>query len=273
MAAARLDQPFEPHPEKLIVDQVLLKQIEQLPPMVRARELLLSDMRGSATTEWAFGFAQLEEPARTQAVHLAASWGWYDQAISTASQQRVFNDYMLLYPRPYDSEVLTAAKLTRLPPQLIYGVMRQESLYRRDAMSNAGARGLLQMMPDTARRTARKWNRPRPSPDDLFIPLVNVPLGAANLRTLIDRFGGQTLVALAGYNAGPNAATRWLPGESLDADIWVENIPYNETRTYVQRILWHNIVFSWLESGKAQKVDAWLARIAPVSETAVLGLE
>jgi soluble lytic murein transglycosylase len=150
--------------------------------------------------------------------------------------------------------------------------MRQESLYRRDAMSSAGARGLLQMLPETARRTAGKWNRPKPTADDLFNPVVNVPLGAANLRSLVDRFGGQTLVAIAGYNAGPNAAARWMPSESLDPDIWIENIPYNETRNYVQRILWHNVVFSWLKKGEPQKVDSWLARIAPLSEAAVLGL-
>lgn len=272
MSAARLDRPLAPHPEKLPLDQAQVERMEQLPPMVRARELMLSDMRSQANSEWAFGFDQLMEPARAQAIHLAARWGWYDQAIATASQQRVFNDYELLYPQPYDTEVLSAAKLTGLKPQLIYSVMRQESLFRRDAMSSAGARGLLQMLPETARRTASLWKRPRPSADDLFNPVINVPLGAANLRTLVDRFGGQTLVALAGYNAGPNAAARWMPPESLDPDIWVENIPYNETRSYVQRILWHNVVFSWLKTGEPQKVDGWLARIAPLSDAAMLGL-
>ncbi|MET0534551.1 MAG: transglycosylase SLT domain-containing protein [Steroidobacter sp.] len=272
MSAARLDQPVAPHPEKLVLDQTQVARMEEMPSMVRARELLMSDMRGPAGSEWNFGFEQLTPEARTQAIHMAARWGWYEQAIATASLQRVFNDYELLYPQPYDAEVLSAAKLTGLSPQLIYSVMRQESLYRRDATSSAGARGLLQMLPETARRTASKWNRTRPSADDLFNPVVNVPLGAANLRSLADRFGGQTLVALAGYNAGPNAAARWMPTESLDPDVWVENIPYNETRTYVQRILWHNVVFSWLKKGEPQKVDAWLARIAPLSEAAVLGL-
>lgn len=272
MAAGRLDRPLTPHPEKLTIDQAQVERMEQLPPMVRARELLLSDMRSQAQSEWAFGFDQLMESARIQAIHLAARWGWYDQAIATASQQQVFNDYELLYPQPYDAEVLSAAKLTGLKPQLIYSVMRQESLYRRDALSSAGARGLLQMLPETARRTASKWKRPRPSPTDLFNPVINVPLGAANLRSLTDRFGGQILVALAGYNAGPNAAARWMPSESLDPDIWVENIPYNETRGYVQRILWHNVVFSWLKTGEPQKVDGWLARIAPLNDSALLGL-
>ncbi len=272
MASARLDRPVSPHPEKLPLDQAQVERMEQLPPMVRARELLLSDMRNQANTEWSFGFEQLMDSARSQSIHLAARWGWYDQAIATATQQRVFNDYQLLYPQPYDAEVLSAAKLTGLSPQLIYSVMRQESLFRPDAYSSAGARGLLQMLPETARRTARKWNKPRPSPDDLFNPVINVPLGAANLRGLVDRFGGQTMVALAGYNAGPNAAARWMPPESLDPDIWVENIPYNETRNYVQRILWHNVVFSWLKTGEPQKVDNWLVRIAPLSAAAVLGL-
>jgi soluble lytic murein transglycosylase len=271
MAAARLDRPVAPHLEKLPLDQSLVERMEQLPPMVRARELLLSDMRPQANSEWSFALEQLTPPERSQTIHLAARWGWYDQAIATATRQKVFNDYELLYPQPYDAEVLQAAKLTGLSPQLIYSVMRQESLYRRDALSSAGARGLLQMLPETARLTARRWKRPQPSASDLFVPAINVPLGAANLRTLVDRFGGQTLVALAGYNAGPNAAARWMPSEALDPDIWVENIPYNETRNYVQRILWHNVVFSWLQSGKPQKVDGWLARIAPATSSAVLG--
>lgn len=272
MAAGRLERPLAPNAEKLSLDQAQVKRIEQLPPMVRARELLLSDMRHEATREWWFGFEQLMEAERTQTIHLAARWGWYVQAIATATQQRVFNDYELLYPQPYEAEVLSAAKLTGLEPQLIYSVMRQESLYQPDALSSAGARGLLQMLPETARRTARKWRRPQPSANDLFNPAINVPLGAATLRSLVDRFGGQTLVALAGYNAGPNAAARWIPAEALDPDIWVENIPYNETRNYVQRILWHNVVFSWLQTGKPQKVDGWLARVAPPADTAILGL-
>lgn len=272
MAAARLDRSLTPHPEKLVVDELQLKQMEQLPPLVRARELVLCDMRSLANSEWAYGYDALAPAARTQAIHLAARWGWYDQAIATASQQRIFNDYQLLYPRPFDREVRAAAKLTGLDPELIYGVMRQESLYRSDAISSAGARGLLQLLPETARRTARTWKRSRPSADQLLEPDVNIPLGAANLRTLIDRFADQTVVALAGYNAGPGAAARWLPGQSIEADIWIENIPYNETRHYVQRILWHKVVFGWLRSGEPQKTDAWLARVAPLTESTVLGL-
>ncbi|HEY4369536.1 MAG TPA: transglycosylase SLT domain-containing protein [Steroidobacteraceae bacterium] len=271
MAAARLEQPVAPHYEKVVADKTLLLEIQQLPALVRAHELLRTNLRPQAAIEWLHGYNTLSEEARTQAIHLAAEWGWYDQAVTTASLQRLFNDYHLLYPHPYDSEVKAAASLTQLQPELIYGVLRQESLYRADALSSAGARGLLQLLPETARRVAQVWKRPRPAPADLFDPAVNVPLGAANLRGLIDKFNGQTAVALAGYNAGPSAAARWLPTESIDPDIWVENIPFNETRGYVQRVLWHSIVFAWLRSNEPQRTDMWLARITPIRESAVLG--
>lgn len=264
-SCARLGQTLAPHPERLVVDEVQLKEIEQLPALVRARELFRSDMRDLANVEWAYGYEMLPQTARMQAIQLASRWGWHDQAIITAAQQRLFNDYALLYPQPFDRQVRAAAQLSKLPPELIYSVMRQESLYRADAVSSAGARGLLQMLPDTARRTAIAWKQPRPTADALFDPDVAITLGAATLSTLIDRFRGQIVVALAAYNAGPNAAARWIPQQAVEADVWIENIPYNETRTYVQRIIWHNLVFSWLKTGEPQKPDGWLAPVGPSS--------
>src|SRR5690606_6631191 len=105
--------------------------------------------------------------------------------------------------------------------------------------------------------------RPEPSRADLLVPEVNLELAAAELRALLDEFAEQLPLALAGYNAGPNAARRWLPQRPLDADIWIENIPYNETRNYVQRVLWHSLVFSWLESGAGHDTRGWLAAIVP----------
>jgi soluble lytic murein transglycosylase len=264
-ASSRLGQPVAPHPERLVVDEEQLKEIGQLPALVRARELFRCEMHDPASQEWTYGFEMLPQAARPQAVHLASRWGWHDQAIMTAALQRLFNDYALLYPQPFDRQVRAAAQLSKLPPELIYSVLRQESLYRTDALSAAGARGLLQLMPDTARRTAAAWKQPRPKPDDLFDPDVAIPLGAAHLSELIDRFGGQTVAALAGYNAGPNAALRWIPSQPVEADVWIENIPYNETRTYVQRIVWHNLMFNWLKTGEPQKMDAWFVSVGPLS--------
>jgi soluble lytic murein transglycosylase len=264
VASSRLGQPLAPHPERLVIDEAQVKEIGQLPALVRARELFRCEMRDLANQEWSYGYERVPEEARPQAVQLASRWGWHDQAITTAAQQRLFNDYVLLYPQPFDRQVRAAAQLSKLPPELIYSVMRQESLYRADAVSAAGARGLLQLMPDTARRTAIAWKQPKPKPDALFDPDVAIVLGAAHLSELIERFGGQTVAALAAYNAGPNAALRWIPAQPVEADVWIENIPYNETRTYVQRIVWHNLVFSWLKTGEPQKADAWLIPVTPI---------
>ena len=239
-----------------------------MPAFERARELFLCGMRPEAMAEWQFGSEALPAEARTQSIRLAAEWGWYDQAVTVATAQHVFNDYTLLYPRPYDAEVNAAAHLAQLAPEIVYGVVRQESLYRIDAVSNAGARGLMQLQPATARSTARYYKRPTPALTDLFDPYINTALGAARLRMLLDEFDDQIPVALAGYNAGPNAVMRWLPQEPLDSDIWIENIPYNETRGYVQRILWHSLMFTWLRTqGHAQQTKSWLTPIRPLRHT------
>jgi soluble lytic murein transglycosylase len=263
MAAARLERRIAPNPQALPMDAALLASAENLPAFVRTRELLHVGLMDQARAEWRLGQEQLPPTVRPQIIHLAARWGWYDQAVATATGEQVFNDYALLYPRPYDAEVTSAAQLSGLPQPVIYGVIRQESLYQSDAVSSADARGLMQLLPETARRTARQWNRPAPIAAALFEPAVNVVLGAAHLKDLLDRFDGQLPVALAGYNAGPGAAQRWLPGNAMDPDIWIENIPYNETRAYVQRILWHTVVFSWLHSQEAQDTRGWLSAVRP----------
>jgi soluble lytic murein transglycosylase len=267
MAAARLHRAVVPLLQTLPTDQEVLASIERVPAMERARELFLCGMYPEALAEWQLGYASLSEAGRLQSIRLAASWRWYDEAIAVASGQQVFNDYVLLYPRPFDPQVEQAARLTQLAPELIYAVLRQESLYRVDAVSSADARGLMQLQLDTARRTARQWKRPQPALADLFDPATNILLGATRLRTLLDQFDGQTPIALAAYNAGSNAVTRWLPRRPMDSDVWIENIPYGETRIYVQRILWHVLTFTWLHSRQAQQTKSWLMPIRAVQRT------
>jgi len=267
MAAARLHRAVVPLLRSLPVDQEVLASIEQVPALERARELFLCAMRQEALVEWQLGYGSLSEAGRLQSIRLAAGWRWYDQAIAVASAQQVFNDYVLLYPRPFDPLVEEAAGLAQVAPELIYGVLRQESLYRVDAVSSADARGLMQLQLDTARRTARHWKQPQPELPDLFDPATSILLGAARLRTLLDQFDGQTAAALAAYNAGPNAVKRWLPSKSVDADVWIENIPYGETRLYVHRVLWHALTFTWLRTKEAQQTKSWLTPMRAMQRT------
>jgi len=265
LAAARLGQRFSPTLEPLPRDEAEFARVAADPALVRTRELILSGMQSEANLEWRFAFEALTPGQQRQAVRLASGWGWHLQAIAAAASLGLFNDYELFYPRPFDEEVRRAARTSRLPPSLIYAVIRQESLFRADAASSAGALGLMQLLPATAQTTARKAGLPPPSRSSLLQPSVNIPLGSAFLRDLIDRAEGQQPLAIAGYNAGPAAARRWLPASPLETDIWVENIPFNETRAYVQRVHWHSLVFDWLEDRKPRDTASWLGSVRPLA--------
>ena len=253
LAAARLGQTFAPTPQPLPRDTAEYERVATSPEMIRTRELILRDLDSEANAEWRAALEAMTPAQQTQAVRLASGWGWHLQAIAAAAKLGLFNDYDLLYPRPFDAEVSRAAQQTGLPPSLIYAIIRQESLFRADAASSAGALGLMQLLPSTAQATARKAGLPPPTRASLLQPPVNVPLGSSFLDSLLDRFDGQWPLAIAGYNAGPGAAQRWLAAGPVETDVWVENIPFNETRAYVQRVHWHSLVFDWLAAAQAAR--------------------
>jgi len=125
----------------------------------------------------------------------------------------------------------------RVEPGLVYAVMREESGYRPEVVSVSGARGLLQIMPETGERLALRESLAEFSPDDLFIPSINIRLGSAYLEQLMTRFDGRRSAAIASYNAGPEAVSSWLAAGPSEDDEWVEAIPYDQTREYVKRVL------------------------------------
>jgi soluble lytic murein transglycosylase len=260
LAAAQLRRRLRPTLEPLPRHDATLATLARNPALIRASALFEIGLPVAALREWRFGVADLDDERDRQAIHLAADWQRYDLAVATATRLGIFNDYPLLYPTPYRDAVVAATRETGLQRELVYGVMRQESLFRADAVSSAGAHGLMQLKPGTAARYEPEVGT-RLSNDDLLDPVLNVRLGSAELARLIDEFQGRLPVALAAYNAGPNAAERWLPDEQMDADIWIENIPFNETRAYVRRVFWHSLVFRWLASRRAQDTRDWLERI------------
>lgn len=270
LAAWRLQRNYTPRTTTVPDDPTLRDQFAAQPGVIRAHQLFEVGLDPDASLEWLVALSKATPNDRVQGIRLAMSWGWYNQAVATATQQGVFEDYALLYPLPYDDAVKTAARDSGLSQNWIYGVIRQESLYRDDAVSSANAYGLMQLRLPTARIVARRHNMPVPqSADDLFDPTTNLALGSTLLRDLTDQNDGRFIVALAGYNAGHNAADRWLPDHPLPADVWIENIPYNETRGYVQRILWHIGVFGWRRSGEAQSIADLLPLVAqPEAQTA-----
>lgn len=271
LAAERLGRDYEPRPGRRPVDAAVVEALAVQPGFIRAREAYLVEQPAWARAEWAEATQGFDPPRLLGAARLAAGWGWMVQAVGTATKAEVFDEFELLYPRPYEAEVSGAAKRVRLPAEWVYGVMRQESLYDPRARSSAGALGLLQLLPETARAVARRGGLDPPTPASLFIPSINVLLGAAYLREQFEAFGERFVLVLGAYNAGPNAVRRWLPESPLDADVWIENVPFNETRNYIQRIVWNSVVFGWKASGRPQRVTRWLAPISSDFSAAISG--
>jgi soluble lytic murein transglycosylase len=261
MAATRLGERIEPRQMPFPAEAAAIDALAIRAPFERARELSLVGLRSQATVEWQYGYAEVPESARPQAIHLAARWELYDVAVATATSFGIFNDYELLYPRPYREEIEAAAKLTDVDRALLYGMLRQESMFRPDAASLAGALGVAQLTYATARATAQRWKLPAPKRADLFDAGIGITLGAARLAELLEQFDAELPAALGAYNAGDGAASRWLPEKPIDSDVWIENIPYDETRAYVRRVLWHSLVFEWLETGRAQHPRSWLEKV------------
>jgi soluble lytic murein transglycosylase len=142
------------------------------------------------------------------------------------------------YPRAFAPEVERAAAQAGIAPQLLYAVMREESGFRPEVLSVVGARGLVQIMPETGRKLARQLGAASYSPDELFDPARNLELGAAYLAELLARFGGRVSAAVASYNAGPEPVERWLAQHgALEDDAWIEAIPYDQTRAYAKKVL------------------------------------
>jgi soluble lytic murein transglycosylase len=263
LAADQLQKPYALNAQPTFDDEVTQGALAARPGLMRAHALFDCDMADEAGLEWANALGDAEPALKVQAARLAARWGWYAQSIASLAQAGVWNDVRLRYPRPYSAAVAQASALTGLPGDWIFAVVRQESLFRKDAVSHADARGLMQMRPATAVALARRWHLPAPGPDTLFDPAAAVMLGAAYLREMLDRYAGHLAPGLAAYNAGPVPVTRWLPAQPMDADVWIENIAYGETRDYLQRIFEHIVAYAWVRDAEPPRMAAMLPLIEP----------
>ncbi|MDH3389576.1 MAG: transglycosylase SLT domain-containing protein, partial [Gammaproteobacteria bacterium] len=214
------------------------------PHMLRARELYFLDRLVDAKREWFQALRYLDQDQIRQAATLASKWQWHDSAIRTVARTQHRSDYSLRFPMPYKQQVLEFAEAKELDPSLIYGVMRRESLFDPLARSSVGALGLMQLMPSTARRVARSLGMKRPRRSDILSVENNIRFGTHYLKTVMNRFDNNVALAAAAYNAGPNNVKRWLPrGATMSADLWVETVPFGETRNYVQAVLAYSTVF------------------------------
>ncbi|WP_303902600.1 transglycosylase SLT domain-containing protein [Thiohalomonas denitrificans] len=247
-----------------------LESLASRPDMQRIRELLALSMTLEARREWWAASRKVSSEAAVVA-KLADTWGWHDQAIIALGRARFFDDLEIRFPTPFETRIDAEAQRRELDTAFVYAVMRQESAFFPQARSSAGALGLMQLMPDTARMTARRLKQPRPGNGDILTEDTNIRLGTAHLRHLLDRYSGNRIYTMAAYNAGPRRVKAWLPQEStIPGDIWVECLPFDETRKYIKRIFAYTVIYEWRLGRELTPLSAHLPMIAPELAKSVL---
>jgi soluble lytic murein transglycosylase len=226
-------------------DPAALAAFGQRPEVVRAVKLAQLDLRLESIREWNFAIRGFEDDGLLLAAEYARRMGLYDRAINTAERTAARHDYSLRYMTPFQSEFTNAAREQGIDVELLYGIARQESRFVADIVSSAGAVGLMQLMPGTARWVAKQLAVSGYSPARIANAELNTQFGAFYFKYWQERLGRLPALAAAAYNAGPSRAQAWRPAAgSLEGAIWVETIPFNETRDYVKRVLANTMLYT-----------------------------
>lgn len=244
LAADALAQPYRLADRPVPLAENSLNALAALPDFQAVAELRALHRDVEALRLWWFAVDKLNKEKRAEAAKLAEAWGWQQVAIKTLVKADYWDDLALRFPVRYREQVQSSADRQQLDPAVIFGVMRQESMLDHKAESPVGAKGLMQLMPRTGRQIAHEIAEALASDDSLFDPDLNIRLGAHYFRKLLRRFNGHAALASAAYNAGPARVEKWLPqAGNLPADIWVETIPFKETRKYVASVLTYAIIY------------------------------
>ena len=213
-----------------------------------ARALMLVDLglRDEARREWNFSLRGMADRELLAAARLACERSDWQLCINTAERSKAEPDTSLRYPMPYAAQIKQAAAQAGLEPALVFGLIRQETRFMPQLRSAVGASGLMQVMPGTAQWVARKIGLDWRDPGRISDPATNLLLGTQYLRLMLDELDGSQAMAAAAYNAGPGRPRRWRDGPVLETAVWAENIPFNETRDYVKKVLSNAAVYSAL---------------------------
>ena len=233
----------------------------KVPGFVRIREWLALNRPYSARRELQELKKIEDEHFWQAAATLFHTWGWHDGAIQASYRLDQSENLALnvFYPSPFIQQVRKESIRHGVPSHWIYGIMRQESHFVPDIRSSMGATGLMQLLPSTARHTAKRQGLKKPSTSQLTSPSMNIRLGVAYFKQLLDSMHGNPVHALAGYNAGPSRSKKWQNTIHVsDPVIWVETIPFTETRLYVRRILVNFIVYDRIHNQRIAKVRDYL---------------
>ena len=266
LAADRIGAPYRIVQDAAGASAGRLRRIGGMGGFRRAREFHALGFRNGFNREWRHLAGRLEGEDLAAAAELALRNGWHFEAIRAAARAGALDRLDLRFPIAWENEVAAAAREHGIDPAWVLATIRMESAFRPRARSSAGALGLMQIMPATGRRVARAAGVRHRGNRTLLDPKQNIRLGAAYLRRLLDRMDGNHALASASYNAGPHRAERWLAaGAGLEPELWVEFVPYTETRQYVKRVLEYRIVYQHRLRVRPDRLSALLGPLPPAS--------
>ncbi len=261
-AADRLGLAYRMNHHPTPVSAADERWLQSQPAIVRARELDLAGYPGEAREEWSHAVSQMAPSRLLLAAAYAQRWGWYDQVIAALGKAKLYDDLDLRFPMAFDDLVRANGRRQRIDPALIFAVIRAESAFHVEARSRAGALGLMQLMPATARITARHAGMTLGSERAILSPPTNVRLGSQYLREVLNRYRGNLAMVAAAYNAGPGRVEQWRPKDGcVDAERWVETIPFTETRHYVRNLVFYAGVYEWRLGEPVTTVTARLGKV------------
>lgn len=226
------------------VSDVEVTAIASQPAIKRSLELQKLGMRWEAKSEWVWATRNFDDKQLLAAAEYALRQEWYDIAIATADNTKQLHDFSLRYPTPYRDLFREAAQNEGVDEAWIYGLARQESRFMHHAKSGVGAAGLMQIMPATAKWAAKRIGMNNYNNDLIHDLTTNVSIGTYYIRYTFELMDGQAVMATAAYNAGPSRAKRWLASEPMEAAIYIESIPFAETRSYVQKVMANALMYA-----------------------------
>ena len=244
LSAEKLNKSYQlaDHPVQ-VTDEMLIKFMQKTDFRVVA-ELIKVNKNLEAKRQWWYSVRKLDKNEILIAAKYAQKLNWKQVAIFTIAKAKYWDDVSLRFPIIYEKQVQKNADRQDLNPAIIYGLIRRESAFNQNARSPVGARGLMQIMPKTGKQIARELKEKWRNTNALFNPTTNVKYGSYYYKQLLNQFDGHYALAAAAYNAGPHRVNRWLPKtEALAADIWIETIPFKETRSYVSAVLTYALIY------------------------------
>jgi peptidoglycan lytic transglycosylase len=263
LAADRIGAEYSMQHESVAASPEEVSAMLARPGIQMAQELYLIGQLLDARRQWSWATRNMNNRELAVAAVIARQWGWHDRAILTVARSDHQDDLELRFPVLYRDVIEANAARYGIDPSWVYGVVRQESAFVPDARSQSGALGLMQLMPSTGRHAGRKLNIPIRSSRALLNVENNLRLGVSYLKDVLGRNEGNEVLATASYNAGPNRVDSWIPEQAMDADIWVETIPFSETRDYVKNVMSYTTVYDYRLGSHPERLSHRMQSIVP----------